>query len=62
MAHAPIPLEQRGWGDAEWRTTENNRRAKYYRIMAPGRRAMGDELATWKRFVGAMDLVLEARA
>jgi transcriptional regulator len=57
---ALVRLEQRGLISTEWGTTENNRRAKYYRITAAGRRAMGDELASWKRFVVAMDLVLEA--
>src|ERR1700704_545218 len=52
---ALVRLEQRGLIATEWDTTENNRRAKYYRIAAAGRRAMGDELASWKRFVGAMD-------
>jgi len=57
---ALVRLEQRGLIATDWGTTENNRRAKYYRITAAGRRAMGDELASWKRFVGAMDLVLDA--
>jgi PadR family transcriptional regulator, regulatory protein PadR len=57
---ALVRLEQRGFIATEWRTTENNRRAKYYRITPNGRRAMGEELASWRRFVGAMDLVLEA--
>ncbi len=57
---ALVRLEQRGLISTDWQTTENNRRAKYYHITASGRRAMGEELASWKRFVGAMDLVLEA--
>jgi PadR family transcriptional regulator, regulatory protein PadR len=55
---ALIRLEQRGWIDTEWRTTDNNRRAKYYRLTAVGRRALGLEVASWKRFVSAVDLVL----
>ena len=58
---ALVRLEQRGWVDTEWRTTDHNRRAKYYRITSAGRKAMGEELASWRRFVGAMDLVLGAR-
>jgi PadR family transcriptional regulator PadR len=58
---ALIRLEQRRWINTEWRSTENNRRAKYYAITAAGRRAMGVELASWRRFVVAMDLVLDAR-
>jgi PadR family transcriptional regulator PadR len=57
---ALIRLEQRGWIDTEWRTTDNNRRAKYYRLTAAGRRALGEELASWRRFVAAVDLVLSA--
>jgi len=57
---ALVRLEQRGLIGTEWRTTEHNRRAKYYRLTAAGRRAMGEELASWKRFVGAMGLVLDA--
>ncbi len=57
---ALIRLEHRGWIDTEWRTTDNNRRAKYYRLTAAGRRALGDELASWRRFVAAVDLVMAA--
>ena len=57
---ALVRLEQRGLISTEWRNTENNRRAKYYHLSAAGRRAMGEELASWKRFVGAMNLLLDA--
>lgn len=57
---ALVRLEQRDLIRTEWRTTENNRKAKYYSLTAAGRRALGEELATWRRFVGAMDLVLSA--
>ncbi len=57
---ALVRLEQYGWIDTEWRTTENGRRAKYYHLTAAGRRAMGAELASWRRFVGAVDFVLSA--
>lgn len=57
---ALIRLEQRGWIATEWRTTDNNRRAKYYRLTAAGRRALGEELARWRRFVAAVDLVMAA--
>lgn len=53
-------LERAGLIDGEWRATENNRRAKYYAITSAGRRAMGQELASWKRFVAAVTLVVEA--
>ena len=55
-----VRLEQRGWIDTEWRVTENSRRAKYYRLTAAGRRAFGNEIASWQRFVSAVKLVLAA--
>jgi PadR family transcriptional regulator, regulatory protein PadR len=55
---ALVRLEQRGWIDTEWRVTENNRRAKYYRLTAAGRRALGQELASWRHFVAAVELVV----
>ena len=51
-------LEVKGWIDSEWGVTENNRRAKYYRLTAAGRRALGAELESWRRFAGAVELVL----
>jgi transcriptional regulator len=59
---ALVRLEQRGWIDTEWRITENSRRAKYYRLTASGRRALGRELASWHRFVSAVTLVLAAES
>jgi transcriptional regulator len=52
-------LEQKKWIDSEWRLTENNRRAKYYALTRAGQRALGQELESWRRFVGAVELVLE---
>jgi PadR family transcriptional regulator, regulatory protein PadR len=52
-------MEQRGWIDSEWRMTEQNRRAKYYVLTRTGRRALGEEVASWRRYVRAVDLVLE---
>ena len=51
-------LEQNGWIESEWRTTENNRRAKYYRLTSAGRRALGAEAATWRRYVDAVEMIL----
>lgn len=51
-------LEERGWIDSEWRTTDRNRRAKYYRLTSVGQRALGEETASWRRYVGAVDLIL----
>lgn len=59
---ALIRLEQRGWIDTEWRITENSRRAKYYGLTAAGKRALGAELKSWQRFVGAVGLVLAAES
>ncbi len=59
---ALVRLEQRGWIDTERRITENSRRAKYYRLTAAGRRALGQELASWNRFVSAVGLVLAAES
>ncbi|MGH7483625.1 MAG: PadR family transcriptional regulator [Longimicrobiales bacterium] len=53
-------LEHRGWIVAEWGTSENNRRAKYYELTSAGRRQLGQEAATWRRFSRAVELVLEA--
>jgi transcriptional regulator len=58
---ALIRLEQRGWVATDWGRTENNRRAKYYRLTAEGRRALGKEEASWQRFVSAVGLVLAAQ-
>jgi PadR family transcriptional regulator, regulatory protein PadR len=52
-------LEHRGDIDSEWRSTENNRRARYYSITPRGRRALGEEVDRWKRFAAAIALVLE---
>jgi len=51
-------LEVKGWIDSEWRTTENNRQAKYYRLTASGRKALGAETANWRRYVTAVDSIL----
>jgi transcriptional regulator len=53
-------LEHKGLVDSDWQSTENNRRARYYRLTATGRRALGDEVAKWKRFAGAIRVVLES--
>lgn len=52
-------LEHRGWIASEWRATENNRRARYYRLTASGRRAVGTETAQWRRYVKAVELILD---
>ena len=51
-------LEERGWVDSEWRATEQNRRAKYYELTPAGRRALGAEAESWRRYVEMVDLIL----
>jgi PadR family transcriptional regulator, regulatory protein PadR len=52
-------LEQKGWIESEWRTSDHNRRAKYYSLTTAGRRAVGAEAASWQRYVQAVQLILE---
>lgn len=54
-------LEHQGVLRSEWGTSENNRRAKYYRLTAAGRKRLGTETASWNRLVAAMSLALRAR-
>lgn len=54
-------LEHRGLIDSEWGTSENNRRAKFYRLTAAGRRTLGEETASWKRLSDAIGLALSAK-
>ena len=51
-------LEHRGWIAAEWRLTERNRRAKYYRLTALGRRQLVKEAQGWHKLVEAVNLIL----
>jgi transcriptional regulator len=53
-------LETRGWIAAEWGTSENNRRAKFYSLTSRGRAQLRVETATWTRFAYAVFAVLEA--
>ena len=52
-------LEQHGWIESEWAPSENNRRAKYYRLTAAGRRALKRETAQWERLSAAVSLVVK---
>ena len=51
-------LEKDGLITSDWGTTDNNRRARYYKLTASGRRALGDELESWRRFVAGLDALL----
>ena len=52
-------LENQGWIKAEWGPSENNRRAKFYRMTGRGRQQLRAEAATWARFVDAVGRVLK---
>ncbi|MEO8635584.1 MAG: PadR family transcriptional regulator [Gemmatimonadales bacterium] len=52
-------LELKGWIDSEWRPSDNNRRARYYRLTAAGRRALSTETNDWRRYVEAVEWILE---
>jgi transcriptional regulator len=52
-------LEQQAWIAAEWAQSENNRRAKYYRLTAAGRKALKAEAAQWDRLSTAISLVVK---
>jgi PadR family transcriptional regulator PadR len=52
-------LEAKGWIEAEWGLSENNRRAKYYALTAEGRRQLRSEVSSWRRYVDAMLKVIE---
>ncbi len=55
-----IRLVQKRWIRAEWGTSENNRKAKSYRLTAAGRKRFKEELDYWQRFSGAVGFALEA--
>jgi transcriptional regulator len=52
-------LEFRGWITSHWGQSQNNRRAKFYSLTKMGRARLGKETAAWRRFTGAVDLILE---
>lgn len=53
-------LEQKAWIRSEWGTSENNRRAKFYRLTALGRRNLAQEREQWDLFSGAVHQILHA--
>lgn len=55
-------MEQAGSVKSEWRTSENNRRAKYYKLTARGRKALAAEEETWNRQVSAIARIMQASA
>jgi PadR family transcriptional regulator, regulatory protein PadR len=55
---ALVRLEQKGWIKGTWRTTENNRDAKYYAITRAGGRALADQAAWWERSAALVNRLL----
>ena len=53
-------LEEAGWLEADWQPSENNRRAKYYRLTRAGKKQLGEETAQWNRIALAIARALEA--
>jgi transcriptional regulator len=51
-------MEQRGWVVSVWGLSENNRRAKFYRLAPKGRKALHTEASTWQRYVAAVEMLL----
>jgi len=51
-------LVKRGWLQASWGTSENNRRARFYKLTAAGRRQLSDEVETWRLFSTAVNAVI----
>jgi PadR family transcriptional regulator PadR len=52
-------LERRGWIEAEWGESENNRRARYYRLTKAGRKRLGEESREWERLAEAVSRVMQ---
>jgi len=53
-------LEDRGWIASYWATSENNRRARYYKLTASGRRQLSEETSRWDQMVRAIGRVMRA--
>ena len=54
-------LERQGLIDSEWGTSDNNRRAKFYRLTRTGRARLGDETASWNRIADAVTMALRTK-
>jgi transcriptional regulator len=52
-------MEEQGWVEAEWGASENNRRAKYYKLTRAGRKQLAEETSNWERVSGAIAKVLQ---
>jgi len=56
-----VRLQQKGWISAEWGTSDNNRKAKFYSITRSGRRQLCEDAAYWQRLTSVMGRVLALR-
>ena len=54
-------FEKRGWVNSHWQTTENNRIARYYQLTTEGKHALAAAIATWRRYAGAVEGVIDAQ-
>jgi transcriptional regulator len=54
-------MESKGWLDADWGYTERNRKAKFYRLTAAGRKHLAAELTRWQRYTSVVGLVISAQ-
>ena len=59
---ALLRLEQKGWIDSEWGTSENNRRARFYSITRAGKKQLAAETANWARTVAMVNRMLEGQS
>jgi PadR family transcriptional regulator PadR len=55
-------MEEKGWLDADWGYTERNRKAKFYRLTAAGRKHLASEVTRWQRYTQVVGLVIAARS
>ena len=55
-------MQRQGWIGAQWRASENNRRAKYYELTTAGRRRLDATTQEWRRLTAAVELVLAGKA
>ena len=55
---ALLRLENRGWIDSEWGVSDNNRKAKFYRLTALGARQLRKETDSWRKYAQAVELIL----
>ena len=53
-------MEERGWVEADWRSSDNNRRAKYYRLTSAGRAQLKDEERQWNQLVRIMAAAVQS--